>query len=149
MLMPDVTEILDDPEIGGGQPFTVIRNTVTRTLGSIVKTPETFNLSGNIQPQSMSSQTSTSEDTLNEGIVIYAKFAFQAGTNDGGYTFIGADEILYDGKRYRVTNVNNWSKWGFSIANATRVMDMEEDDPEPEPEEDPGTGESDPGTGVI
>lgn len=125
MLMPDVTEILDDPEVGGGQPFQVVRYTSTRTLGAVTKTPQTFDLTGNIQPQDMSSQTSTSEDTLNETIVIYAVFAFQTGENDGGTTYTGPDEVLYDGKRYRVTRVNNWSKWGFSIAYATKVMDVE------------------------
>ena len=125
MLLPDVTEIIDDPEIGGGQAFQVVRYTSTRTLGAITKTPKTYNLTGNIQPQDMSTQTSTSEDELNESIVIYAKFAFQAGENNGGTTYYGPDEIHYDGKRYRVTRVNNWSKWGFSIAYATRVMDME------------------------
>lgn len=125
MLMPDVTEILNDPEVGGGQPFQVVRYATTRTLGSVTRTPETFDLIGNIQPQDMTSQTSTSEDELNETIVIYAIFAFQRGENDGGLTYTEADEVLYNGKRYRVTRVNNWSEWGFSIAYATRVMDSE------------------------
>lgn len=125
MLMPDITEILDDPEVGGGQPFQVKRYTNTRKLGSVTKKAKTYNVTGNIQPQDLSAQTSTSEDTLNESVVIYARFAFQAGENGGGATFTGADEILYNGKRYRVTRVNNWSEWGFSIAYATRVMDTE------------------------
>lgn len=129
MLMPDVTEIIDDPEIGGGQAFTVIRYESRRALGavSVEKVPHTFNLVGNIQPQDLSNQTSTTEDTRNESIVIYAKFAFQIGENEGGASYTGPDEILYDNKRYRVTRVNNWAKWGFSIADATRIMDYESD----------------------
>ena len=123
--MPDVTEIIDDPEVGGCQPFQVVRRTATRTLGAITESSTTYNLIGNIQPQDMASQTSTSEDTLNESIVIYARFAFQIGANNGGPSFLGADEVLYNGFRYRVTRVNNWAQWGFSIAYATRVMDME------------------------
>lgn len=125
MLMPDVTEILDDPEVGGGEPFQVVRYTITRTLGAITKTPEVFDLTGNIQPQDMASQSSTAEDLLTENIVVYAKFGFQTGSNDGGQTYTSADEILYDSKRYRVTRVSDWHKWGFSIAYATRVMDTE------------------------
>ena len=123
MLMPDVTEILDDPEVGGGEPFQVVRYTSKRTLGAITKTSQVYNLTGNIQPQDMGAQSSTVEDLMTENIVIYAKFAFQAGENNGGVTFYGADEILYDNKKYRVTRVNNWAKWGFSIAYASRVYD--------------------------
>ncbi|MBP5460617.1 MAG: hypothetical protein J6Y20_00620 [Lachnospiraceae bacterium] len=122
MLLPDVTEILDDPEVGGGQSFQVIRRTVSRGLGTANSTETTYNVTGNIQPQDLSAQTSTSEDTETETIVIYAIFSFQTGENDGNGPYTSADEILYDGKRYRVTRVNNWSKWGFSIAYATRVM---------------------------
>lgn len=124
MLMPDVTEIIDDPEVGGGQEFTVRRVTNSRTLGRVERKTTLIEVTGNIQPQDKSAQASTLEDTLSESIVIYARFAFTAGENNGG-EFIGADEILYDDKVYRVTQVNNWAKWGFSIAYATRVRDAE------------------------
>ena len=141
MLMPDVTEIINDPEIGGGQPFQVRRVSNTRVLGGVTRNVETIDLIGNIQPQDMSSQSSTVEDTLNETIVIYANFGFQTGENTGDSPFTGADEILYDGKVYRVTSVNNWSEWGFSIANATRVRDYIAE-PDPEPEQGTETGEA-------
>ena len=121
MLLPDVTGILVDPEIGGGQSFQVKRRTSTRTLGDISVSTETFNLIGNIQPQDMNSQTSTTEGIMDESIVIYCAFSFSVGKNDGGSSFTEADDVLYDGNVYRVTRVNNWSKWGFSIAYATRV----------------------------
>ena len=140
MLMPDVTTIIDDPEVGGGQPFVVRRYTCTRTLGKISKEKEDIDLIGNIQPQALSSQSSTVEDTRTESIVIYANFEFRIGSNDGSNVIVQADEILYDGKIYRVTSVNNWAKWGFSIATAERVMDLEED-PEEDPEEESGEGE--------
>jgi len=125
MLLPDVTEILDDPEVGGSQPFVLVRTTNRRTLGKVTVSKVNIPLTGNIQPQEMGSQSSTVEDTENETIVIYAKFGFQCGKNDGSNVFYGADEILYNNKRYRVTRVNNWIQWGFSIAYATRVMDVE------------------------
>ena len=121
MLSPEVFEILDDPEVGGGVSFTVKRTTSTKSKGSISNEDETFDVTGNIQPQAKTTQASTSEDILNESIVVYSTFIFQAGSNSGN-TFIGADEILYNEKTYRVTQVNDWSDWGFSIAYATRVM---------------------------
>ena len=122
--MPDVTEILYDPEVGGGQPFKVRRVENVRTAGSITRSETVTDLAGNIQPQEKGSQSSTVEDQQSETIVIYAAFTFQTGENGGSGSFIGPDEILYSGKTYRVTRVNNWSEWGFSIAYATRVMDM-------------------------
>ena len=118
---PDVLEIIDDPEIGGGVPFQVRRIRNVRVRGNVSQQPELFSLTGNIQPEWKNSQTSTSEDTLMEGIVVYAAFEFQNG--DNRYTeFIGPDEILYRGDVWRVTRVDNWADWGFSIAHATKVM---------------------------
>ncbi len=121
MLLPDVTEILNDPEVGGGVAFQVKRVLNVRTLGSVTTTPKYFNVTGNIQPESKSVQTSTSEDTLNEGIVVRAIFDFQTGTNNGA-EFTGPDEIIFAGTRWRVTSVENWSDWGFTVAHATKVM---------------------------
>ena len=126
MLMPDVTPILDDPEVGGGQSFQVLRTRTTRTFNTqtekLGETPQTqtFNATGNIQPQAKNVQPSTAEDLLNEGIVVYSTFIFQAGsTDDTGFT--GPDEIIYNGIRWRVTQVDNWKEWGFNIAYAMRV----------------------------
>lgn len=123
MLMPDVTEIIDDPEVGGGQPFKVHRVTNTRVKGSVTRSVEVIDCTGNIQPQSLQTQPSTAEDERTETIVIYSRFVFSVGSNDGGVTFGGPDEVLYNGKTYRITSVNDWADWGFTIAYATRVMD--------------------------
>lgn len=126
MLMPDVTAILDDQEVGGGQGFQVLRTRTTRTFNTQTKklgeTPQvqTLNATGNIQPQTKNVQPSTAEDLLNEGIVVYSTFIFQTGSTDStGFT--GPDEILYNGIKWRVTQVDNWKEWGFNIAYATRV----------------------------
>ena len=122
MLMPDVTAILDDPEVGGGQAFQVIRNASVRSMGGYTKTPMTYNATGNIQPQEMSNQSSTAEDLLNESIVVYSTFLFQTGSNSGT-SIVEADIIVYDNLHWRVTRVDDWSKWGYSRAYATRVRD--------------------------
>jgi len=122
MLMPNVTAILDDPEVGGGQEFKVIRNASVRDKGGYKKTPTTYNATGNLQPQEMSNQASTSEDLLNESIVVYSTFPFQTGSNTGS-SIIEADIIFYNDLYWRVTRVENWSQWGFTKAYATRIMD--------------------------
>ena len=53
--------------------------------------------------------------------MIYAAFEFKLGANNGD-KFTGPDEILFNGKTYRVTRVDNWADWGFTIAYAERVM---------------------------
>ena len=121
--MPDVTAILDDPEVGGGQEFQVVRFTIERNRAGYKKTPTTYDATGNVQPQEKSNQTSTSESVLTESIVVYSTFIFQTGSNDGE-SKTEADIILYDGHKWRVTRVDDWSKWGYSRAYATRANDI-------------------------
>ena len=123
MLMPDVTEIIDDPEVGGGQSFQVRRVTNTRVMGGVNRSVEVIDCTGNVQPQNLSTQQSTAEDQKTESVVIYSRFAFTVGENAGEVSFAGPDEVLYNGKEYRITSVNDWAEWGFTIAYATRVMD--------------------------
>ena len=120
MLMPDVTEIINDPEIGGGVEFQVVRTKNTRTGGAVTQTKETFTATGNIQPESKSSQSSTVEDNLSESIVIYTLFIFQTGINNYS-EFYGPDEVIYSGNTYRITSINDWKNWGFTIAHAEKV----------------------------
>lgn len=120
-LLPDVTEILDDPEVGGGVSFTVERVVNTRHHGNVTQSTETYQCTGNIQPAGKSSQTSTTEALLTEDIQIYTTFPLSTGINNG-LTFTESDRVLYDGKTWKVTSVQNWEKWGFTIGTATRMM---------------------------
>lgn len=120
-LLPDVTEILDDPEVGGGVAFEVQRVLNTRHHGAVTQTVTKYSCTGNIQPAGKSSQTSTSEALLTEDIQIYTTFPLSTGSNDG-LTFTESDRILYDGKTWKVVSVQNWEKWGFTIGTATRMM---------------------------
>ena len=122
MLMPDVTSILDDPEVGGGASFQVRRKTATRVLGSVEIGEEIFDATGNIQPQEKSAQSSTAEDVRSEGIVIYSTFKFEIGKNFGETSVTQADEVIYRNKVYRVTRVEDWSEWGYTTAYATLDM---------------------------
>lgn len=125
MNMPDVTAILYDPEVGGGVEFTVERETSIRSSlppYGFTKSTSTLTGVGNIQPQEKSIQSSTTEDLLTESIVIYSTFLFQTGSNTGT-TNVQADIVTYNGLKWRVTKVEDWSAWGFTKAYATRTME--------------------------
>ena len=139
MLMPDVTEILYDPEVGGGQEFSVTRNVSTRSRSGYTKTPTTVTAVGNVQPQEMSNQTSTSEDLLNESIVIYSTYSFQTGENDGT-SITEADIVFWNDLYWRVTRVDDWSKWGYTRAFATRIRDIVIPEPSAQAEQSAGEG---------
>lgn len=123
MLMPDVTAILYDPEVGGGVAFKVNRVTNTRVKGSVTRGVATYDAIGNIQPFEDSSQSSTVEDIRKKGIVIRTTFEFKVGENNGASTFDGPDEVVWDGHTWRITRIDDWAKWGFTVAYATMVMD--------------------------
>lgn len=123
MMMPDVTELIDDPEIGGGQPFTVIRKTVTRTRGGVSESQQEYHVTGNVQPaQEISLQQLELEDKSDEVISIHTRFPMQTGSN-AGVSFVSADEILYSGSRWRLLRVMPWNQWGFCVGYATRVKE--------------------------
>lgn len=122
MLNPDVLEIIDDPDLGGGVAFTVCRRQITRIKGSVNEVEEETVATGNIQPETKSNSPSDAEDLLDERITIYTRFILRIGGHVDGKTYL-SDEIIYNGVRYRVTSVNNWSQWGFTIGHATRMRE--------------------------
>ena len=122
MYYPDVTAILDDPEVGGGVDFIVERKSMVRNRGTFTIKPTTFSATGNIQPVEKGFNQLSPEDQKNEQIVIRTTFVLLDGShNADGVT--GTDEVIYQNKRYRVTKVNNWEDWGFVEAYATRVRE--------------------------
>lgn len=122
MLNPDVTEILDDPELGGGLAFLIRRPKQVRVKGSVELVTEEIPATGNIQPAEKTATPNANEDQLNERIVIRTTAYIQAGTRDATGVY-QADEIIFKGIRWRVTQVENWIDWGFTSAYATRVRE--------------------------
>ena len=57
---------------------------------------------------------------MNESIVIYTTFTLQNGANDGA-SIVEPDEILWNGERWRITSINNWAEWGFTVGYAEKV----------------------------
>lgn len=120
MLNPEVIELLDDPDLGGGVVFTVKRTTRKRSLISTdTLTTDYLRGTGNIQPaQPDDIQLLPDENKHKKVIVIYSTFNFQLG-EDGDAKHTEADVVLFDGHAWDVLQVNNWSKWGFHVAYAT------------------------------
>lgn len=127
MLLPDVLEIIDDPELGGGEPLTVIRETRRRTLAagqSETVTRERIQITGNIQPASTEDLSRMTEEEQSERvIVIRAVFRFRIGSDDQS-EYTASDLVIYLGDVYKVTRVDNWHQWGFTTAYAVHQKGM-------------------------
>ena len=121
MLMPDVTELLDDPDLGGGEAFTVVRDTRTRSLeasaqGAISRVR--IDATGNIQPaQTEDLQLLPDEDRSEETIVIRSVLSFQLGS-DGHASYTLPDIVLYDNRAWKVIRIDHWQSWGFNTVYA-------------------------------
>ncbi len=118
-LLPDVRELLTDPDLGGGVSFIVYRTTHKRSYGHVEEAQTTtYTAAGNLQPAgSVDLQSMADEDRKNEFLVIRSTFDFQTG-QDNGETFTAADEVAALGRMWRVTRVEPWSPWGFCVAYA-------------------------------
>lgn len=120
MLNPVVIELLDDPELGGGVPFLVVRETHRRSLIDDDSIDQVIlRATGNIQPsQPDNLQMDPDEDVHNKEIVIRSTFKFQLGIN-GKTTHSPPDVVLWDGLVWDVMRVDDWAQWGFQTAYAT------------------------------
>jgi hypothetical protein len=120
--MPDVTDLLDDPDVGGGQPFQVERTTGTRANGKKVPgVPVVHKTTGNIQPaQPKELERLPEEDRVKAIVAIRSTFTFQTGSDDGGKAYTDPDVIIISGIRYRVLKIDDWSAYGFHCAFATQ-----------------------------
>lgn len=119
MLLPDVRDLLDDPDIGGGAPFVVVRRRYRYEFGrAVLASSEELPFTGNVQPAGSKDLIQLpEEDQHHETIVIRAAMAFQTGKEEGDM-FIAADEIRVLGRVWRIVRVENWNSWGFSVAYA-------------------------------
>ena len=106
MLQPDITMLLTDEDLGGNQKFTVVRT--TRRMGmydSQVTSVKRFEMMGNIQPYVPIALNQVPEESRHEQqIVIRSTFEFQMG-EENGTQFTDPDEIVYLGKRWKITSI--------------------------------------------
>ena len=128
-LSPDVTELLTDPELGGGLEFTVIRKTTRNTIDGRVTEVTTIKGTGNIQPPSAYDLQLTHEEQSSEPmIVIRSTTEFSMGSNNGtGSVYCEPDEVVAMGKRWKIKRLDDWSAWGFTSAWFTLMKDGDVD----------------------
>ena len=140
MLQPDLRELLYDKDVGGGRSFTIIRRSKVRSKGRLTDgETETISAVGSVQPLGPDAlQQLPESDRTGQVIIARTETAMQIGsTNDTGDLL--ADEIEYNGDRFKILQLKNWGEWGVYAAIATRIGKVATVVPPPDPEgpEDP------------
>ena len=116
MLMPDVTSLLLDPDLGA-QSVTVKRTTGLWQGGRFVpQTTTSFQAVGNLQPATPEQLEFFPEGERREGqMVFYTKTTLYL--TEGNEV---SDVLVWRGEEYKIINLNRWQDWGFNIAYAQK-----------------------------
>ncbi len=120
-LLPDITGLLDDPDIGGGQAFVIIRTTVQRRKGrASAPTVERIPATGSVQPVNENQLEQLPEgDRDKADCIIRSTTPFQNGSSSETVTVL-PDEVEYLGERYKLLKTKEWRQWGMHVAIVTR-----------------------------
>ena len=120
-LMPDVTMILTDPELGA-QEVTIRRRQGSWKNGRYIANTlengetDTFTAIGNLQRASSEQLEVFPEgERKRETKVFYTKTMLYPTEGDKI-----SDELYWHGHPYRIVYVDRWDDWGFCIAYAAR-----------------------------
>lgn len=121
-LMPDITEMLFDEDIGGNAPFQIVRKTATRQKGRDgVPTVEIINASGTIRPSGVGRLSHMEvADMKDKTLVLRTTTPLQ----DGMSTSTGdvmPDEIIYNGEHFKILQTGDWSPWGMYVAYIQKI----------------------------
>ena len=120
MFEPNLTTLLTDPDLGA-ESFTVIRTRLTPADGLLQRYESTHTASGILQPDAPGVTTlRAGDDTDAPRIRIHTAFPLTAGLLP-----YAADEILYGGQRWKVTEVTDWQSRGFLRACATLMKEAD------------------------
>ena len=115
-LEPDVTDLVDDPDLGG-QSFQIRRRTITWQGGrSSAATEEIINTTGNIQPLSSETLQFFPEGERRNGMISIHTRTFMH-LSDGKDI---SDEVTWLGEEYKVIRVDRWVEYGFCVAYAAK-----------------------------
>lgn len=120
-LLPDITGLLDDPDVGGGQAFTIIRTTVQRSKGrastSVIRR---IRATGSVQPVGENVLDQLPEGDRDEAeFIIRSTTPFQNGSSSGTEDVL-PDEVEYCGERYKLLKTKEWQRWGMHVAIVKR-----------------------------
>lgn len=113
----DVTDVLLDPDFC--ETFTFIRSTVgTNSFGEGYTTETSTTQTGVITQGGGDILDRTGDaEKIRGSITIHTMFGLTAG--DGT---TGADEIVWNGRRYIVDNVSDWSTYGAGFTSASCTL---------------------------
>ena len=121
-LLPDITDLLYDPDVGGGQPFIIKRTTVINRKGRFYSSSEeTIEASGSVQPSGVNPLNQQPEGDRDDAVyIVRTRTPLQMGSETETGAIL-SDEIIYHGERYKVLSVKEWQHWGMFVANITRI----------------------------
>lgn len=125
MLNPDVRQMLQDPDIGGGEPFVIVRKTTTRQKGeTVAASVERINATGTLQPAGNDALQQLPEaDRSGEVLIVRSPVPLQMGSTKSDGEIL-ADEIEYAGRVYKILQLRDWRQWGMWAAYVTKVGDV-------------------------
>lgn len=117
-LLPDITGLLDDSDVGGGQQFTIIRTTVPRKNGRADvahATQERIPATGSVQPSGVDALEQLPEgDRENAEFIVRTTTPIQNGSSSGSAEIL-QDEVEYLGVRYKLLKTKEWQQWGMYV----------------------------------
>lgn len=115
-LMPDVTELLHDPDLGAHE-FTILRRTGKWYNGRFnAATSKTIQATGIMVPPTAEQLATLPEGERRKGAVaIYSET--QMHLTEGEDI---ADDVTWLGEQYKVIHVDRWDEYGFWIAYAQK-----------------------------
>lgn len=115
-LMPDVTDLLHDPDVGA-KPFSILRRTGQWSGGRMhVSTSQSISAVGVMLPPSSEQLSFFPEGERRNGqVAIYTETILHL--TEGEEI---ADEVTWQGDRYKIIRVDRWDEYGFCIAYAQK-----------------------------
>lgn len=113
-LMPDVTMLLHDPDLGA-QAFTVQRRTGKWKDGRmVIDTETTFSAVGVIVPPSAEQLAFFPEGERRKGQIVIHTTAMLHLSDGKDYS----DDVTWNGEQYKLVNIERWDDYGFVVAYA-------------------------------
>lgn len=113
-LMPDITALLVDPDLGA-QQFTIARRAGRWREGRFEpESEEIIHATGNIQPANAEALQFFPEGERRRGAVTIRTAEALHLTEGGGV----ADAVIWRGERYKLVRVDRWDDYGFCVGYA-------------------------------
>ena len=110
----------------GGSPFSVLRRVYLRSAGvPVPESEETISAYGTVHPVSPADLALFPEEYRSQAVIhIHTSVPLSLGENRDDMRYTASDLILWNGRRYLVFSVRDWSAFGFCRAFA--VLQREE-----------------------